>query len=238
MDKDYNKFLNMDKINYFDSLCGCLDNLCSCSMGLLFPYCLFGKIYERANFGSCFTGCCKLFTLQFLINTLFGSIIFLIEWNMLLKDELNYEYKINSCNDGEKCHNDYINFDYVSLNNNNCIITNNTDICDCLKKPLIEQCEKFHSDDYIHMTNYILFLSILNGLILCISTGLFLGHYRTKISHKYNILYNNRYDCLIHCNPLTNQCALCQEYNTINRIENVIKPIYAIETTTETSFNI
>jgi len=157
---------------------------------------------------------------------------------MLLKDELNYEYKINSCNDGEKCHNDYINFDYVSLNNNNCIITNNTDICDCLKKPLIEQCEKFHSDDYIHMTNYILFLSILNGLILCISTGLFLGHYRTKISHKYNILYNNRYDCLIHCNPLTNQCALCQEYNTIDRIENIIKPIYAIETSSDYKFNI
>ena len=54
--------------------------------------------------------------------------------------------------------------------------------------------------------------------------GLFLGHYRTKISYKYNILNNNRYNFLIHCIPFTNQCALCQEYNTIESIE-AVKPL-------------
>ena len=73
------------------------------------------------------------------------------------------------------------------------------------------------------MFTYIMFMSIINILTLYSIFGLFLGHYRTKISHKYNILYNSRYNFLIHFLPCTNQCALCQEYNTINMIDDVIK---------------
>ena len=59
-------------------------------------------------------------------------------------------------------------------------------------------------------------------ITLCSVMGLFLGYYRNEISHKYNILYNSRYNFFIHCNPFTNLCALCQEYNSIKRIEDIL----------------
>ena len=58
--------------------------------------------------------------------------------------------------------------------------------------------------------------------------GIFFGHYRTKISQKYNILHNSRYDFCIHFIPCVHQLALCQEYNTIYRIEYLDKPIYGV----------
>ena len=57
--------LSNDKINYFHPLLSCFENICSCSMGLCFPYCLFGRIYEKAQFGKCWVGCCKYLMIQF-----------------------------------------------------------------------------------------------------------------------------------------------------------------------------
>ena len=230
-----NKYEKLNELNIFNSLFGCFDDICSFTMGCFCPSCLFGRIYELAGFGKCFTGCCKLFTLQFMISAIFSIITFTIEWDMWLGDLLKYENEIENCNKNTICHNEYIDFNHTILRNDKCIITNNTnntDICDCLKQPLIELCnyESNLPEKINHFINYIIFINVLNAFILCSFTGLLLGYYRTKIGHKYNILYSSRNNFLIHCIPCTNQCALCQEYNTLNRIENTHEPIYTIQT--------
>ena len=233
---------NNNQVNTFNPLFTCLDNLCTCSMGLCFPYCLFGRIYERAEFGSCFVGCCKLFSLQFIINFFFSLIIYSLEWDMFLKKELEFTEQIQICNNNNICLNDIEKFDYKTLYDNNCLITNTTnttnttnitntnEICECSKQPLIDQCH-FNNELPDILNSFYLYLTILginNLLILSSFTGLLLGHYRTKISHKYNILYNSRYNFLIHCLPCTNQCALCQEYNSIDTIE-IFKSFYPVD---------
>jgi len=50
----------------------------------------------------------------------------------------------------------------------------------------------------------------------------------TKLSQKYNILHNSRYDFCIHFIPCIHQLALCQEYNTVYRLE--LEPVYAVNT--------
>ena len=220
--EQYNKYSYEGgmKPNFFQPLFGCLSDLCSCSMGLCFPYCLFGRIYQKAEFGPCWLGCCKYFSIQFIISLLFSSIIYSIEWEMLLSKEFIFMNDINNCNTNTTCKTNYDNF-----NKTECIINNSTITCECLIKPLQDQCD-FNDNlpnTLYDMYIYIMFISIINTLTLCSIFGFFLGHYRTKISHKYNILYNSRYNFLIHFLPCTNQCALCQEYNTINMIDDVIK---------------
>jgi hypothetical protein len=233
---------NNNQVNTFNPLFSCLDNLCTCSMGLCFPYCLFGRIYERAEFGSCFVGCCKLFSLQFIINLFFSLIIYSLEWDMFLKKELEFTEQIQICNNNNICLNDIEKLDYKTLYDNNCLITNTTnttntnnttntiDICECSKQTLIDQCH-FNNELPDILTSFYLYLTILginNLLILSCFTGLLLGNYRTRISHKYNILYNSRYNFLIHCLPCTNQCALCQEYNSIDTIE-IFRSFYPVD---------
>ena len=77
--EQYNKYSYEGgmKPNFFQPLFGCLSDLCSCSMGLCFPYCLFGRIYEKAGFGSCIVGCSKYFALQMGISSIFTFIIYL-----------------------------------------------------------------------------------------------------------------------------------------------------------------
>ena len=72
----YQKFSNDIEINYFHPLLSCFENICSCSMGFCFPYCLFGRIYEKAQFGKCWIGCCKYIMIQIFINTIFSTIIY------------------------------------------------------------------------------------------------------------------------------------------------------------------
>ena len=74
MDKYQN--LNTININKFNNIFGCFEDMCAFSMGCLFPTCLFGRIYEISGFGKCFTGCCKIFSLQFILSTFFSLIIF------------------------------------------------------------------------------------------------------------------------------------------------------------------
>ena len=68
-----------------------------CSMGLCFPFCLFGRIYEKAQFGKCWAGCCKLFTLQILINSFLYTISYSMEWNMFLQKELEFTNELHDC---------------------------------------------------------------------------------------------------------------------------------------------
>ena len=73
---NYQKFKDFN-INRFDSLFGCFSNLCSFSMGCLFPQCLFGPEYMNySGYGDCFLGCCKIYSIQFLVNLLFSGIYF------------------------------------------------------------------------------------------------------------------------------------------------------------------
>ena len=227
---------NLNKINYYNPLCGCFQDMCSCSMGFFFPFCLFGRIYEKAGFGSCWVGCCKFFSLQFLISTFFSLIMFFTEWNMLISKNPSVMNDINKCIKNTTCENEYKNFKF---NTTKCLINNTTITCDCLREPLQKQCD-FNNNlpDLINdMSIVIFFINILSILTICTVFGLCLGHYRNKISHKYNILYNSRYNFLIHFLPCTNQCALCQEYNTINIIETVIQSSPPIAVATEVKLN-
>ena len=56
---NYIRFKN--DVNRFDHICYCFNNFCSLSMGLFFPQCLFGRIYELTGNGECFVGCCKIY---------------------------------------------------------------------------------------------------------------------------------------------------------------------------------
>jgi len=233
--ENYNNLNTENNINTFNSLYSCFNNFYICTIGLFFPYCLFGKIYEIAQFGDCLTGCCKLFSLQFFISLFFSVIYFIIEWNMFLSKEYTFINEIDSCNQNTICYNRYIDFNHTELINNHCKITyhntsNTTDICKCLKNPLVNQCEYNSnlSNTLYDMMIYIYFVSFINSFILCFFTGLFLGHYRNRISQKYNILYNSRYNFLLHCCPLTNPLALCQEYNSIDVIET-FRPFNPVE---------
>jgi len=227
-----NKYQNMGSTafpNVLNDLTDCDGKMSICLCGLCCPTCLFALIYQKIQLGHFLTGFCKYFMLQFLISTIFTSMFYTIEWDMFLSKEYYYENTIRLCYNNNNCTD---NFDDKQLYDNNCIIKNNTDVCDCIKQPLIEQCEFNMNELPGIMDNLfgdIIFISILNLLVLCMTTGLYLGQIRNKIGHKYNILYNSRYNFLIHCNPLTNQCALCQEYNTINRIDTIVTPIYTVQ---------
>ena len=190
-------------------------------MGLCFPYCLFGRIYEKAQFGKCWIGCCKYLFIQIFINAIFSSIIYSVEWEIILEDQYDFLNKLQICKTNSSC---VKNFNEITMNND-CSV-NTTDICNCSKTLFIDQCNYDNNilpDKIDILIYYITIVSLLNIITLSSTMGLFLGHYRTKISHKYNILNNSRYN-LIHCIPFTNQCALCQEYNTIDEIET-IKPL-------------
>ena len=221
----YKELSSFGDINRFDHICECFNNMCVFSMGILFPQCLFGRIYELSGFGECFVGCCKIFSLQFIISLIFSGIIMNREIEIIY--DIDYITDINNCTQEKIC-NDY---NYTRLYDNNCVI-NQTDICDCLKQPLIEKCHYEHElpETINNFINFIFIISMINMVIYTNINGIFYGHYRTKISQKYNILHNSRYDYLIHCIPCVHQLALCQEYNTICRIENTIQPIYTIQT--------
>ena len=219
MDK-YQQISDFGNVNHFDNICGCFSNLCSLSMGCLFPQCLFGRIYEISGFGECFAGCCKIFSIQFIINLIFSSLIFDKEISLFYH---KFNVDIKNCTKDPICN----NYNYTEIYNNNCSINNNT-ICDCLKESVVEKCnfEKNIDTELMDLYEYISLLSILNLIVYMTINGCFYGHYRTKISRRYNILHNSRFDFIIHFLPCVHQIALCQEYNTVSRLE--LKPIYVV----------
>ena len=109
-----NTYQKFGDINQFDSICGCFSNLCSLSMCIFFPQCLFGRIYELSGFGECFVGCCKICSLQFIINAIFSSIIINKEINTLYNQD--YITDIKNCTRDKMC-NDY---NYTEIYDNNC----------------------------------------------------------------------------------------------------------------------
>ena len=218
--EEYEK-LNGFNINRFDTLFGCFNNLCSLSMGCLFPQCLFGRIYELAGFGECFLGCCKIYSIQFCVNLLFSGIYFFKDIDTLYEKE--FIGLINNCTE----HNECKNYNYTQIYDNNCLL-NGTKICPCLKEPIVEKCkwEKNLPNTLYDLYEFMVLTSLINLFINMTINGCFYGYYRTRISEKYNILHNSRCDFWIHFIPCCHQIALCQEYNTVHRIE--IETIYPI----------
>ncbi len=212
-----------NNVNYFDNIFSCCNNICSLALGYFFPHCLFGKTYELISEGECFVGCCKIYLLHFFTN-MFFSVIGIFKGINLFNDS-SVEY-INNCTINSECK----KYNITKLINNNCTISNTTNICPCLREPLIKYChyEKDLPDKIIDYYEFITILSLINIFVYLTINGCFYGHYRTKISKKYNILHNSRCDFWIHFFPCIHQLALCQEYNTVSRIEYEI--IYPINT--------
>ena len=133
---DYYQKLSGFTNNYFNKFFGCFNDLCSLSMGILFPECLFGRIYEMSEFGECYLGCFKICSVKFIINIIFSFIIFNKELTFIEDSSDDF---INYCLDNnDKCIN---NFNYTEIYNNKCIINNNTEICDCLKDTVVKKCK-------------------------------------------------------------------------------------------------
>ena len=216
--------LSDNGINQFNDILSCFNNMCSLSMGCFFPYCLFGRTYELSGFGECYTGCFKIFSIQFILNLIFSGIIINKELT-IFNDDILFTNKINACKDNLMCKDYYYN--YTTIYNNNCVIKN-TSTCNCLIDPLLTKCnyEKNLPSNLLNLSEYISIISFINFIMLLTLNGCFYGNYRTKISQKYNILHNSRYNFFIHFMPCIHQLALCQEYNTVNRIE--IEPVYAV----------
>ena len=222
---DYYEKLSGFTNNHFNKFFGCFRDLCSLSMGLLFPECLFGRIYEMSEFGECFIGCCKIYSIKFIINIIFTFIIFNKELNFIEDSSDDF---INYClNNNNNCKN---NFNYTEIYNNKCIINNNTQICDCLKDTVVKKCKYYENIDnnLYNLYYFILFITSVNLFINYIINGYFYGYYRTKIVKKYDIINNNRYNFYIHCIPCIHPIALCQEYNTLSRIKYYNKPVNVI----------
>lgn len=213
--------LNDSSINRFNNLFGCFSNLCSFSMGCLFPQCLFGRIYELSGYGDCFLGCCKIWSIQFIINLLFSGIYFFKEFDTLYEKE--FFGLIDNCTEYNVCK----NYNYTQIYNNNCSL-NNTVICPCLREPIVEKCkwEKNLPNTLYDLYKFIMIVSVINLFVNLTINGCFYGHYRKKISRKYNIIHNSRWDFWVHFLPCCHQLALCQEYNTLYRLE--VEPLYPI----------
>ena len=212
-------YKKINDINNFDSIFSCLNNLCSCSMGLLFPKCLFGRIYEISELGECYVGFCNIYLLHFLSNLLI-SFIFLMKPTSVF---INYNFGdfINICEHHDNCGNFNTTIEYY--NKTTCEFKNNT-LCNCFKESLLKKCnyEKNYENNIENLIFYINFITLVNILTGFFINGIFYGYYRTKISKKYNILHNKYYDFYIHFTPILHQLALCQEYNTIYRLEESI----------------
>lgn len=217
---------NPNIISTYTPLFGCFNDIFSCFVGMFCPSCLFGIIYKKANFGKCWIGCLKLSFLQFIINFFFSSILFSIEWDLLLSPQYTFSENKKECiSQNPSCVdlNEY-NSNLTYLQNNNCTLPSNITICNCSKQVLYEECH-YNKDslkqDFYLCSVMISILSIINILVFFCCMGSFLGHYRNKISHKYNILYNSKNNFLLYCLPCTSSCALCQEYQTVRMLETI-----------------
>ena len=218
-------YKQMNTVNYFDNIFSCFNNLCVCSMGFLFPKCLFGRIYEISGFGECCVGFCNIFLLHFMSN-LFISFLLLIK-PVSVFINYNFDDFISICEEHNYCggFNNTIKY----YNKTTCEFKNNT-LCNCFKDSLLKKCnyEKNYENNIENLIIYINLISLINLFIGLFINGIFYGHYRTKISKKYNILHNKYSDFCIHFTPFLHELALCQEYNTIYRLEESI--IYPINT--------
>lgn len=204
--------------NEYDSLFSCFEDTYSCLIGFFFPYCLFGSIYEKAQFGNCLTGCSKMFSIYFTLWVLFIILHLKLEYIFLLSKENKYLSSIDDCNSNDKCH---INIDkQLETYNDNCLPTNNTQVCECLIKPYTKYCE-FNKNELPQIIDLMIYYTSITNLLHLLASGLligfFSGYYRRKISYKLDISENTWKSFWIHCCPLTHLLALCQEYRIIEK---------------------
>ena len=236
----YNNLLiiNKKKHNHFNSINLCFENSQYCLLGIFFPYCLFGIIYKKSGFGSFFMGSIKYFLLLFLLSLFYYIIIYDIRWTNIFGPLNNQQRNINMCRYDENCSVFYNNSKLIqplnqkNLLNNNCIIPQDLKKCKCLEQSLLEYCTFSYNLPVTKQNtdSEIIIFSSIWGIISCSSIGVFLGYYRNRISDNYNIKTSFFKNFLLHCIPFINPCALCQEANTIDRIneKNIITPCYAV----------
>ena len=226
--------------NKYDGLFSCFDDSYSCVIGCMFPYCLFGTIYEKAQFGNWLTGCSKMFSIYFILWMLFMISHIRMEYNVFLSKENKYLLSIEDCSQDDKCN---INIDkQIETYDNKCLPTNQTQICACLIEPYTKYCE-FNSNELPQIMNLMIYYSFIIHLfhlfIGSFMIGLFSGYYRNKISYKLDISENTWKSFWIHCCPLTHLLALCQEYKSVEKYnQSTITPITVenIQTRLNTNF--
>ena len=213
--------------NEYDNLCDCTNDCETCLLGTFLPCCLFGITYERADLGSLLGGCCKYLSLHLGISFIIGIFEFNNEWQNIygplnqISDSLTVCKAIPNCQsffEGPKLIND---LNQTNLANNNCNIPEYLHVCKCLNDILPHQCEFFENMPLTIKNTLESTIAIyIFGDLLYISTlGLFLSHYRQKISEKFNIQANRTNGFIFHCLPCINPCALCQEATTVNRLK-------------------
>ena len=141
---------------------------------------------------------------------------------------MDYDFNeyLNICKANKNCSYDN-SIEYY--NKTTCELKNNT-LCKCFKESLLKKCnyEKNYDNNIENLIFYINLMTFINIFTGFFINGIFYGYYRTKISKKYNILHNKYCDFCIHFTPILHQLALCQEYNTVYRLEESI--IYPVNT--------
>jgi len=242
--------------NQFNDICNCIHRrpspqqtlqmqqvehkyLETCIYGLCCPCCLFGRTYERSQFGSFFNGCCKYFSIQMMFTIVISSINFDYQWNNIYAPLYDTSQNIRTCHTAPNC-SPYFNgnkliddLNQTNLADNNCYVPEYLHVCKCLNDFLPDKCRTIENlPENIRetiMTSMV--INTAGGLFNITILGFFLEHYRQKLADKLNIRTSRIKGFLYHCLPFINPCALCQEANTLDRlniINNTIMPITTV----------
>jgi len=212
--------------NQFDQLCACSANGESCMLGLFFPCCLFGRTYERARYGSFFSGCCKYFAIQLIFGIIISAVDFDYKWAQIYGPEFQFTESIKSCGINPECKPSFNgtklvdSLDQSILANNNCNVPVYLDVCKCLLDILPRQCQFIEDMPETIKDNVIdsIVINTIGGFVSMSTLGCFLGYYRKKISATFGIESLSSENFFYHCLPCLNPCALCQEANTVDRL--------------------
>ena len=219
-----------DSGNQFDQLCSCaggaVANSDTCILGLFFPCCLFGRTYERARFGSFLSGCCKYFSLQLILSIVIISSDIDNRWGKIYGPEIQFSESITDCNTFPECK-PYFNgtkvidsLDQNILANNNCNVPKYLHVCKCLNNELPNQCQFIENMPETIKDTIVasIVINTIGSLISITTLGCLLGYYRKKISDTFGIQSLPSESFFYHCIPCLNKCALCQEANTVDRL--------------------
>ena len=219
-----------DSGNQFDQLCSCAGGAVANSdtyiLGLFFPCCLFGRTYERARFGTFLSGCCKYFSLQFILSLIIISADIDNKWGKIYGPEIQFSERVTYCDTFPEC-NSYFNgskvidsLDQNILANNKCNVPKYLHVCKCLNDELPPQCQFIeHMPETIKDTIVAsIVINTIGSLISITTLGCLLGYYRKKISDTFGIKSLSSESFFYHCMPCLNPFALCQEANTVDRL--------------------
>jgi hypothetical protein len=168
-----------------------------------------------------------------------SSINFDYQWNNIYAPLYDTSQNIRTCHTVPSC-SPYFNDDKLiddlnqtNLADNNCNVPEYLHVCKCLNDFLPDKCRTIENLPE-SIRNTIINSIVINttgGLINITILGFFLEHYRHKIATKFNIRTSRIKGFLYHCLPFFNPCALCQEANTLDRLNIInytVMPITAI----------